>query len=394
MALCLAMIGGPAGAQTDDDLQSLVRGNSAFALELYRELSKTNGNLFLSPYSISNVLAVAMAGARANTEEQMARVLRFELAPPRLHGAFGSLALSLRAASAESTGLVLRIANGLWVQAGLGLRSGYLSLVGEYYAVVPGEYDFIDDAVGGREQINRWVRQRTDDRVAEFLPVGIPDGSTRLLLVNATYFKGQWMTPFDDSQSTIAPFWTTADLSIDVPMMVQEGRFRFMENREWRLLELPYEGGRMAMLLLLPVERGVLKQLEQALTVDVIRSLQEQTEDTSLRVIIPRFSIRSEFSLADALAALGMVDPFMAHSDFSGISESVDLHLTDVLHSAFVDVDEEGTVAAAATGLGFSTRAFVRPPVFRADRPFAFAIQDRESGSILFLGRVANPLDG
>ena len=388
------MIGGPALAQTDDDLQSLVRGNSAFALELYQELSKTNGNLFLSPYSISNVLAVAMAGARARTEEQMARVLRFELTQPRLHSAFGSLASSLRAASAESTGLVLRITNGLWVQSGLGLRSQYLSLVGEYYAVIPGEYDFVHDASGAREQINRWVRERTEDSVVELLPVGIPDGSTRLLLVNATYFKGQWMSRFDDSQAMIAPFWTTSDLSIDAPMMVQEGRFRFMENREWRLLELPYEGGRMAMLVLLPMERGVLRQLEQALTVDMIRSFQEQTEDTSLRVIIPKFSIRSEVSLADALAALGMLDPFMAHSDFSGISDSVDLRLTDVLHSAFVDVDEEGTEAAAATGLGFSTRALVPPPVFRADRPFVFAIQDRDSGSILFLGRLANPLDG
>ena len=372
---------------------TLVRDNTAFAVDLYRQLSSREGNLFLSPYSISTALAMTYAGARGDTEEQMERTLHFALGQDGLHPAFAELAA--RVAAVQEAGHVqLSIANSLWPQAGHDFLPAYLDLRRQHYGVTITPVDYTRAAEQARVTINKWVEAQTQNRIRDILATGTVDELTRLILVNAIYFKGSWLSRFDADATETAPFHVSKALSVEAPLMTQRETFHYAEDDDTQVLELSYEGEALSMLVLLPKARDGLPALEEKLSAKGIAAWRSKLVNREVIVHIPRFKLTSQFSLGNTLQAMGMRDAFSeAKANFAGMDGRRDwLYIGAVLHKAFVEVNEEGTEAAAATAVIMQARSMpAPPPEFRADHPFVFLIQDRRNGSVLFMGRVADP---
>ncbi len=368
-------------------LETAVQGNTEFALDLYQRLRTREGNLFFSPYSISTALAMTYAGARGETARQMAQVLRFLLDQEQLHPAFAWLEAHL--AEVQKKGYVqLRVANSLWPHMGSALLDEFLTLTKRYYGVLITEVNY-GDAEGARCMINAWVEQETENRIKELIPGGMLDASTLLVLVNAIYFKGDWASQFERDLTQESPFWVTLKERVPVMMMAQQHRFRYGKFDGLQVVELPYAGEDLSMVVILPNEIDGLARLEMDLTVEKLDRWTSRLWERAVSVFLPRFEITLPFDLTETLRAMGMVDAF-ENADFSGMAEGL-LFIAAVLHKAFVKVDEEGTEAAAATAVIMTRGAPEPPPVFRADHPFLFLIRENATGSILFLGRVVNP---
>ena len=383
---------GEAGAM--EAARSLVDGNTAFALRLYDRLRGGEANLFFSPHSISTALAMAYAGAAGATAEQMAETLAFALPPWELHGAFAALEAELRQGSAAGA-YELRAANALWAQKDFAFLDSYLDLLRKTYGAPLRLVDFMRETEQARRAINAWVEETTNDKIQDLFTPGVLDEITRLVLVNAIYFRGFWEAKFDAEATRDAPFTLPGGETADVPMMHREDAFAYAETAAAQILELPYRGGDLSMVVVLPRAKDGLPTLETSLSAAGLRAWTESLARARVSVHLPRFSITSQFSLADALEAMGMADAFSVRdADFSAMTGDRDLFISAVVHKAFVAVDEEGTEAAAATGvvMGLRSVAVPRPPrVFRADHPFLFLIRHRPTGAILFLGRVNDP---
>ncbi len=378
-------LAGPTGG----DQEAVVAGNTEFALDLYARLRTDDGNLFLSPYSVSTALAMTYAGARGETARQMADVLHFSLEQERLHPALAGLESSVKAAG-DGAGCSLHVANALWGQKGERFLEGFLALTKKYYGAGFQEVDFAGAAEQARQTINAWVADQTRQKIKELLQGGDVDSATALVLTNAIYFKGSWASQFDPRHTKDAPFRIKDGEKVVVPMMHQVRKFAFASAGDLDILELPYAGDRLSMLLLLPKAVDGLADLEQSLSKEKLDKWQGSLHEQAVRVGLPRFKLESRLDLATTLEALGMSDAFSAsRADFSGITGRRDLFISLVIHQAQVDVNEEGTEAAAATAVGLKMGA--PPTAFVADHPFLFLIRDRQTGSILFLGRVANP---
>ncbi len=368
-------------------LETAVQGNTEFALDLYQRLRTREGNLFFSPYSISTALAMTYAGARGETARQMAQILRFLLDQEQLHPAFAWLEAHL--AEVQKKGYVqLRVANSLWPHMGSALLDEFLTLTKRYYGVLITEVNY-GDTEAARRMINAWVEQETENRIKELIPGGMLDASTLLVLVNAIYFKGDWASQFEPDLTQESPFWVTPKERVPVMMMAQQHRFRYGKFDGLQVVELPYAGEDLSMVVLLPNEIDGLARLETDLTVENLDRWTSRLRERDVSVFLPRFEITLPFDLTETLRAMGMVDAF-ENADFSGMAEGL-LFIAAVLHKAFVKVDEEGTEAAAATAVIMARGVPEPPPVFRADHPFLFLIRENATGSILFLGRVMNP---
>jgi serpin B len=374
----------PAGVAT------AVRGNTQFALDLYRTQRETPGPLCLSPYSISVALAMTVAGARGETAAQMIRALHFNPDQELLHLAFA--ALEARLVEVGQGGAVqLRVANRLWPQEGYEFREAFLALVLQYYGAPVRPVDY-RNAEAARRTINAWVEERTERKIQELIPPRILDALTRLVLVNAIYFKGNWASQFEKEVTHAAPFWVTPGEQAQVQMMAQTHEFGYAEFDGLQALELPYVGEDASMIVLLPRERDGLAALEAALTVQNLDRWTSGLSPDTVEVFLPAFEVTFPVRLDEALQSLGMVDAFSgARADFSGMDDSRGLFIGAVLHKAFVAVNEEGTEAAAATAVVVGRGMPMPPPVFRADHPFLFLIREKRMGSVLFLGRVVNP---
>jgi serpin B len=367
---------------------AVVRGNTSFALDLYATLRDHDGNLFFSPFSVSAALAMTYAGARGRTAEQMARVLYFP--KDDVHPTFGKLLTGLGGDAAE--GYEIAIANRLWGQRGTAFREDFKGELNARYGAGLGEVDFRSAAEQARAQINAWVEERTKGRIKDLFKPGVLNATTRLVLANAVYFKGAWDRPFLPQRTTDAPFTLAPGRTVPVPTMRQRASFGYFETDTLQALEMPYAGDDLSMVVLLPVRVGGLADLERSLTVDRLADMFARLRSQEVDVAFPKFTFTSEFSLAETLAAMGMADAFTSSADFSGMDGTRTLVIATVVHKAFVDVNEEGTEAAAATGVGVSRTSMPREtPVFRADHPFLFLIRDRRTESVLFLGRVADP---
>lgn len=379
------------------NLDILVKSNNAFALDLYSQLcSNQKGNLFVSPYSVSTALAMTYAGAKGETETEMAKVLHFSLAQTDFHPAFSALIRDLKP---NGKGYQLLQANRLWGQKGSNFQDSFLKITKDNYGSKLSEVDFVNASEEARRTINNWVMDQTQDKIPGLFPQGSLNKDTRLVLANAIYFKGTWLTQFNAKQTDNQPFNITGKDKVNVPMMSKEDSSSYYADlKELQVLEMPYVGDRLSMVILLPNKVDGLADLEQKLTPENLDKWLSSLSLHSEKVIVflPKFTITSAFALNQVLSKMGMPLAFSDKSaDFSGMNGKKDLFLSKVVHKAFVDVYEEGTEAAAATGIGVPEAASVEPQpfVFRADHPFIFLIRDRKSGSILFMGRVINPLN-
>jgi serpin B len=371
----------------------VVDGNTAFALQLYQNLASAEGNLFLSPLSISTVLAMTYAGARGNTATEMAEALHFTLAGEELHSAFADLRRNLLEVEGKG-GVRLKVANALWPQKGYPLLQEYVALVERYYRISVTPMDYTKAAEQARQTINQWVERETENKIKNLIPPGTLNPMTRLVLTNGICFKGDWASQFKKSATHEAPFSRMRKSSINVPMMTQQHRFKYGERDDLQTLELPYAGKDLSMVVLLPKGADGLPQIERMLTPARLAEWTGHLQEREVLVFLPKFTLTSQFRVDDALKAMGMRDAFLPErADFSGMDGKPHwLHIGAVLHKAFVDVNEEGTEAAAATGVvARLTSVHEEPPTFRADHPFLFLVKDNRTGSILFIGRVVEP---
>jgi len=406
-------------AAPQPEFESYVYNNSLFPCDLYSKLSTQKGNFFFSPYSISAALAMTYAGARGNTEAEMSKVLHFSLDREQFHPTQAYITSMFD--EVQKDGIIkLNVANSLWPQQDYKLLPEYLSLIKKYYGGSVNPVDYKHNAQLVEGMINKWVEEKTQDKIMNLLSPGSLNRDTRMVLVNAIYFNGTWGLPFTPDQTKDTPFFVTPDREVRVSMMHQEEWFKYAENESLQLLMLPY--GKefsvdpttrrmkryksfLSMIVLLPKETYGLKKLEQQLSAENLKLWRSQLAGRPVILYLPRFKMTSTFSLADTLMSMGMVDAFSPiKANFSGMdgssgSEGGDdgLYISAVIHKAFVDVNEKGTEAAAATAVismmkGIPTTSVPPPPVtFRADHPFIFLIQENNSGTILFMGRVADP---
>ncbi|MCP4578818.1 MAG: serpin family protein [Deltaproteobacteria bacterium] len=380
-----------AGVQSD--VGPLVQDNSAFALDLFHKLRTSEGNLFFSSYSISTALAMTYAGARNNTEKEMAKALRFSPDQKRLHAGFAELEARFNLLN-DADNITLNIANSLWPQEGYSLLPEYLLLIKKSYGVSISPVDYKGASEEARTIINAWVEDKTHEKIKDIIQPGILDALTRLVLVNAIYFKGNWAGQFKPEQTKIAPFFVSSEESVQHPLMSQKQKFRYAKLESLRILELPYVGNELSMIVLLPKEADDLKELESRLSVENLNQWRGRLKKREVMVFLPKFKMTSKFRLDKTLVSMGMVDAFSdIKADFSGMDgRSAGFFIGAVLHKAFVDVNEEGTEAAAATAVVMRrTSISAPPPTFRADHPFVFLIQDNRTESILFMGRVTDP---
>ena len=385
---------------SDSDLKELVNGNSAFAFDLYHQAVANANNLFYSPYSISVALAMTYAGASGNTAAQMAQTLHFTLSADRLHPAFNRLALTL-ASRSKVEGLKpgeafqLNVANSLWGQTGFHFEQPFLDTLAQNYAAGMRLVDYRKDPEAARGAINDWVSQSTNQKIQNIIPQGALDELTRLVLANAVYFKAAWENPFDKKFTQPQTFHLLDGSGAQVDMMYQSTSLVAMLGEGYRAVALPYAGGQLSMLVLLPDEgkfADVEARMNSGLVADTVAALQPVEVDLSL----PKYTFTWSTELSAQLKLLGMTDAFDPdRADFSGMDNARDLYISLILHKAFVAVDEEGTEAAAATAVVMEAMAMpgnpVQPMEFKADHPFIFLIRDNPTGTILFVGRVMNP---
>jgi len=378
------------------DLQTLVSGNSAFAIDLYHELKKTDGNLFYSPYSISLALAMTYAGANGETEQQMADVLHFMLEQGDLHAAFNKLALELAsrgegAEGKDEEGFRLNIVNAIWGQQDYEFLSEYLDVLAENYGAGLRLLDFIQAPEDSRVTINDWVSDQTEGRIEELIKKGIISSLTRLVLTNAIYFNAAWQYPFDEDNTSDALFHLLNGEDVSVPVMRQTEEFGYAEGNGYQAVELPYDGGELSMIILLP-EEGGFDEFEGYMDDQLLEDIVGNIVPSNVTLAMPKFEYESEFGLKDALETMGMPVAFSYDADFSGMTGNYDLFIKDVVHKAFISVDEAGTEAAAASAVIMDLKAAPGEPVkVTIDHPFIFLIRDIQTGTILFIGRVVNP---
>jgi len=385
---------------TDADVEALAAGGNEFALDMYGRLAG-EGNLFFSPYSISTALAMTATGARGETESEMFETLHFPTEPvdgvetqlprKRVAGTFARWQEGL-AATPETSGYELNVANSLWGQEGYPFKESFLELVDAAFSGGFNLADFERNFEAERVRINEWVEGETRERIKNLIPAGGVNSLTTLVLVNAVYFKGKWASQFDEKRTTDSAFHGEGG-DATVPMMSQKTDFRYFENDVVQVLEMPYEGDDVSMLVFLPREDSpmTLAAFEGELSKGLLDELTGSLHEKEVRVYFPRFEMTwGTEDISDHLAALGMESAFTSRADFSGMSDLGDLSIGPVFHKAFVLVNEEGTEAAAATAVVMKRTAMEYETVFRADRPFMFLIRDDASGGILFMGRVVD----
>jgi len=378
------------------DREAAGKGTNAFAADLYGQLRTQDGNLFFSPESISTALAMTYAGARGDTAVEMAKSLHFTLPQERLHPAIGGLLRDLNAGE-QAHGYQLKAANALWAQQGYEFTSSFLALLKNNYDAGLTTLDFATAAESARTTINRWVEEQTANKIHDLIPPNVVNAGTRLVLTNAVYFKGIWQKPFDKAQTRNEDFHISVSQSVRVPLMHSFGRFNYMQRDIFQVLELPYNGQDLSMIIFLPKEPDELPALEASLTQEAIaQSLAELAPASKVDLSLPKFKVTAQFNLSKTLKLLGMKLAFDPdHADFSGMTSApAGLCISDVIHKSYVDVNEEGTEAAAATAVLMPEGARPSddtPILFHADHPFIFLIRENFSGSILFMGRMNNP---
>ena len=375
-------------AEPDADVKANAAGNNAFALDLYKQLAaKETGSVLVSPYSVRTALAMTYAGARGDTAAEMRKVLHFDLPDARLHAAVAGSARAM-APTGPNPAYKLHVANGLWGRAGVRFVPEFLALTDRVCGGGFRKLDFGRDPAAARRVINDWVAGKTEQRIPELLNKDDIDGNTVLVLTNAVYFKGDWERPFAVKDTREADFEPTPGKPVRVSLMQVSGEIRYHAGPDMRAVELPYRGGRLSMVVLLPAKRHGLADLERSLTAESLGAVVAAMVSRQGEVLLPRFKSNSRFALNEPLKALGMPTAFSAGADFTGIVRP-SVKIQAVIHAAEISVDEVGTEAAAATAAIMGYGSAREHSLFRADAPFLYLIRDRTTGEVIFVGRHA-----
>jgi serine protease inhibitor len=364
--------------------ENVVKGNTAFAVQSYRELGAKEGNLFFSPYSVSSALGMTYAGARGNTAKEMAEVLHFDLGQTELHSAFKGLNKEL-VATAQKSGQKLNIANALVLTGG--------NVSGGFKAILKDNYD-AEIFSGGLDTINGWVKKKTEGKIEKILEE--LDANSVCVLLNAIYFKGIWGSQFQKSRTQDAPFSVSASKQVSVPFMRQKSNFKILTENDFQAVSIPYKGNDLSMVILLPQAVDGLAKLEKQLSIQSMKewlAKLDKRQAQEINLYLPKFKLETDYDLVSPFMNMGMKDAFaIGAADFSGMGwPKGKLYISQIKHKAFVEVNEEGTEAAAATAVEMAPKSIPYDPVFRADHPFLFIIRDNQNGAILFMGRMVNP---
>jgi serpin B len=369
---------------------ALVSASNRFAFDLWAKLSRgATSNLAVSPASISVAFAMAYGGARGRTAAEMAEALHLDEAPG-VHEGYGAL---LRYWNSSRTAYELAVANRLFGQRSLRFEDAFVSLTRDAYGAELERLDFAADPERSREHINAWIEEKTHDRIQNLLGPGSITPGARLVLTNAIYFKGKWLREFEREATRAVPFHRGANDAVQVQTMHQTAEHRFARVDGVSVLELPYVGDELSMVLVLPDERDGLASLESRMDAAAFDGWLAALHPAEIEVALPRFEIDppGAMSLEGPLRELGMALPFEADADFGGMTRDTSLYIDDAYHKAFVEVNEEGTEAAGATAIVMVEASAMMPPAFRADHPFLFFIRDTVSGAVLFMGKVLDP---
>lgn len=389
---------------TQQGIQEVVNANNQFAFDLYSELDKSEqGNIFYSPYSISAALAMTYEGAKGQTADEMKSVFHF----PESNILRPNFAAIYNEINRGNKAYELRTGNALWAQYDYKFLEDYTSRVEQYYGGKVANLDFKQETEKSRQTINSFIEEQTNNKIKDLIPPGILDPMTRLVLTNAIYFKGTWEWEFDKSDTRDQDFKITPTNIVKTPMMYMDpdkARFNYADLEKLQILELPYKGEKISMLILLPkqgedydfetreriVSDYTLEDVD--LSTEKLNEYKSQMQETKLDSIsLPKFEFDTKYFMKETLSAMGMPTAF-GNADFSGMDGTRNLIISQVIHQAFVKVDEKGTEAAAATAVVVMDKMAAMPRnVFRADHPFIFIIQEKETGNILFMGRVTDP---
>ena len=374
----------------NDPLKNEITGDKDFVFAFYSEIiDNDKSNIFFSPLSISTAFSMAYEGAKEDTASQMQQVFGFERDEQKRQKAISELLSRL---NHKDDWYKLQVANALWVKDGYEIKSDYLDTAKTHYSSTVDNVDFVTD--DGINKINSWVQEKTNDKIQDILAPGSTDDLTRMVITNAVYFKGKWGLEFNPRNTSDKPFWTDKDNSVMVPMMKENAAlYNYASTGDLQALELNYLGGDIAMIVLLPKERDGLGSIEQSMSKEELDSIRDSMTRQPLTVQIPRFEFETQYNLVEPLQSLGLEDAFdRENADFQGITDE-QVYLEKAAHKAFVNVNEEGTEAAAITALVMRATSGPPEPVaeFIADHPFMFIIQEKETEEILFIGRVMDP---
>lgn len=384
-------------AEKEETLTEMVKGLNEFNIAFYKTMAEEGKNLFYSPFSISSAFAMSYAGAKDKTADQMKEVLKWRVDPPSLHSGFNYLDLEFLQREMpdddqDVPGFSLNISNNIWGQNGFTLLPEYLNTLSVNYGARLALLDFLNNPGGSRETINSWVSDQTREKIKDLIPPGAIGSSTRLVLTNTIYFNAPWQFPFEPENTVEAPFNLSEDESVNLPMMTQTEMFNYAESEEFQAVELFYKGQELSMLIILP-RQGMFSEFEQNMNREKINSIIDSLSSTNVHLELPAFKLTPEsISLKSAMQQMGLTLAFTPEADFSGITDAENLFISDVIHKAFIRVDEAGTEAAAATAVTFEVTSFPSPPVqMHINRPFIFMIRDLDTKVVLFMGRLVTP---
>ena len=377
------------------DFALQLKGNRALAVDLYQQLRARPGNLFYSPHSITLAMAMLYAGARNNTEKEMAKALHYDLPQARLHAAFNKLDQDLATRgqgkkSADGGKFRLNVVNATWGQQGYSFLTPYLDTLALNYGAGLRVLDFQSKPEDSRLKINKWVEDKTEKRIKDLLPQGSINGLTRLVLTNAIYFNAAWAEPFEAKDTAQGSFQLQGGGSVTAQMMYQQLKAPAMQGSGFKAVALPYDGHELSMVFVVP-DKGSFASFEKGLTASLLDDVEAKLKGSMVKLKLPRFEFTKKADLKAVLEAMGIKDAFTEAADLSGIDGTKKLLVTGVFHKAFVKVNEEGTEAAAATGVVAGATSAPPPFSLTVDRPFLFYVRDHQTGAMLFVGRVLDP---
>nr|QWX94540.1 serpin family B-like protein [Platynereis dumerilii] len=380
-------------SQVSSEVSSVVRASNAFAFAMYRELAKKEGdkNFFFSPMSITAALAMTHLGAAGNTAEEIKSALNAkDINDEDFHSAFSVLNEKLN--TAEDSACILRMANRVFARKNFAVKETFSTATKKHYAAEAQVLDFAADSENSRTTINKWVEDQTNQKIQDLLQPGTINSMTAMVLVNAIYFKGSWLEQFD-AKHTRKDNWTLPSKeTTKADIMFKDDKFKLSMSNELQgamYAEVPYKGKELSMGIVLPKKTEDLAAVQDNINVAAYEKMVSETNSMKMMLFMPKFKIETSASLKEMLQSLGISSAFESHADFTNIADASNLYLSEVVHKAFVEVNEEGTEAAAATAAMIALMSM--PFEFKATHPFIFFIKDDATGAILFMGRVMNP---